>query len=123
MLTQVERDVIIACLLASKDQPLTREELKIITHKADRVSRDVIGDLREKGYRVAHSSKGYWFALDPQDYAEWAPRYTANAYTILSRKSAMDRWTEGQLEMSESDEWKGIIDEVTKIKAEQLSGY
>lgn len=96
-LTRTELLVLDACRNASRDNPLTRTELKDITKMNDRESRSVVGCLRDLGYRIAHSKKGYWYA-SPEEYAVWVRRYTANAFTILKRKEAMDRMVEGQLE-------------------------
>lgn len=121
-LTIMEMLVLEACKNATKEAPLTRKELKIVTHRSDRKSRDIIGSLRDKGLRIAHNNKGYWYA-NPQEYTEWINKYTAYAYTILERKNAMDRWTEGQMEMPDIDEMEGISDETTKIEVGKLSGY
>jgi len=95
MLSKNEELVLEACKGASKNRPITRLELKIITKLNDSDNREIIGRLRDYGYRIAHSNKGYWYANDAE-YSEWISRYVKNANTIYKRKAAMDNFVEGQ---------------------------
>lgn len=98
-LTRTEALVLEACKNACKEAPLTRRGLKDITHMSDRNSRNVIDALRDKGMRIACSKSGYYYAFETLDYSEWIRQYSSYAYTILTRKAAMDRYIEGQIEM------------------------
>ena len=99
----VEKIVLGALKESSKDHPLTRARLKELTNMKDRHARDVIGKLRDKGYRIVGSSgsKGYWIAETESEYTAFRREYQTKAMTYLERIKAMDAWTEGQMSMYE----------------------
>lgn len=99
----VEEIVLGALKVSSKHNPLTRAKLKDLTGMKDSRARDVIGRLRDKGYRVVGSAgtKGYWIAENESEYLAFRREYHDKAITYLSRISAMDNYTEGQTSMYE----------------------
>ena len=68
---------------------------------ADRAFRREIEELRERGYRVVSTSgkPGYWIAKNDKEYREFRENYSSKAFTILRHRSAMDAYTEGQVEL------------------------
>lgn len=95
---EIEETVLEAIRERSKEDPLTRSELKSIVQKRDSNARGVIQSLREQGYRIASSagSKGYWIAEDEADYKAFRAEYISKALTILRIIVAMDNYIEGQ---------------------------
>ena len=82
----------------SKENPLTRAELKQIVGTKDRRAREIIESLRSQGYRIVStaSAKGYWLARDEVEYRAFSAEYGKKAYTIMHNIHMMDQYTEGQ---------------------------
>lgn len=95
--------VLEALMGATKSNPLTRDRLRDITKMRDSVAREIIGRLRDQGYRVIGSAgvKGYWIAKSDEEYLAFRAEYHAKAMTYLRRVQAMDSFTEGQTSMYE----------------------
>lgn len=98
-LTEDEKKVLKLCQKATSKDPLTRANLKSVLGSCDANARQVIGDLREMGFRIISNGKGYWLAT-PEEYKEWLPTYVAYARTIERRVRKMDKYTDGQLRMA-----------------------
>ena len=105
-MTDRAKAVLEALKSASKDHPLTRSELKDITKLPDNASRDIIGALRDDGYRVVGSAghKGYWLARTDEEYTAFRTEYYAKGMTYIRRVKAMDRYTDGQ------EQWEVTMD-------------
>lgn len=99
----LEETVLDALRSASKETPLTRNQLRELTGMKDSRARDVIGRLRDRGCRIVGSAgaKGYWIAESESDYLSFRREYERKALTFLSRIVAMDAYTEGQTSMYE----------------------
>lgn len=97
-MNKVSEIVLQECKSRTKSNPLTRKELRDITKLSDASSRNIIGGLRDMGYRIINDSQGYWYA-NAEEYKAWLPTYEAYAKTIYSRISAMNKYTEGQIEI------------------------
>ena len=82
----------------TKENPLTRTELKQIVGTKDSHSRGVIQSLRSQGYRIVSSAgaKGYWITHDEAEYKAFRREYLKKANTIVHNVVKMDRFTEGQ---------------------------
>lgn len=97
-MSDVETRVLEAIRERTKENPLTRSELRIITQKPDNASRDVIKSLKLQGYRIGSSagSKGYWWMSDEQDVKAVCKEIRRKAITMLMTAKAMEAYTEGQ---------------------------
>ena len=82
---------------ADRDNPVRRP----MDPLADRGFRKEIEELRERGHRVVSTNgkSGYWIAKDDKEYREFRENYSSKAFTILRRRSAMDAYMEGQVEL------------------------
>lgn len=89
---------------ASRDHPVTREEITRTFRVSDRTARKMIEDLREKGVRVCgmNTDKGYWIAKTQKEYEVFRREYVSKATTIFRRAVNMDMQTdERQVNMYE----------------------
>lgn len=95
---EVEQLVLDTLQERTKDNPLTRQELKTLTQEKDSNARRVIQALRSQGYRIASSASnaGYWIATTESEYRAFVAEYASKAYTILGIVRAMDEHIEGQ---------------------------
>lgn len=93
-----QKYILEVCKERTSANPLTRKELKEITHLNDRMARGQIESLREQGYRIINDSRGYWYATD-EEYKAWLPKYRAYAETIYRRIRKMDAHVEGQFSL------------------------
>jgi len=102
---EVEEAVLDALKGRSKENPLTRSELREITGKRDSRARAVIQSLREQGYRIGSSGryKGYWIASSPEEYKAIRAELCHKANTINKIVRAMDAHTDGQEEWQIQD--------------------
>lgn len=102
-LTDKEMLVIEALNSATKESPVTRSKLRELTNLKDNMARELIGRLRDKGYRIigTAAAKGYWIAKTPDEYKSFREEYRAKGMTYLRRIKAMDLFTEGQVILSE----------------------
>ena len=82
----------------TKENPLTRRELKEIVGTKDSRSRGVIQSLRAQGYRIVSfaNAEGYWITHDEAEYKAFRKEYLKKANTIVHNVVRMDRYTEGQ---------------------------
>ncbi len=95
---EIEKAVLETLQERSKENPLTRTELRQITKTKDRTSRTLIENLRSQGFRVCSSAnaKGYWMAESEEDYKAFRREYGSKSSTIQKNIKAMDAYTEGQ---------------------------
>lgn len=95
---EIEKAVLETLQDKSKENPLTRTELRQIVGSRDSNARAVIQSLRSQGFRIVSSagSKGYWIATDPEEYISFRREYAKKAITIFNNLKAMDAYTEGQ---------------------------
>lgn len=85
-------DTVLRCLVGhSKDDPMTRSDLKYWSGLPDRVARKAIEDLRARGYWIVngYGGKGYYITFDRNEMEEWLMTYTARAKVIFKNASAM----------------------------------
>ncbi len=95
---EIEKAVLETLQDKSKENPLTRTELRQIVGAKDRTARMLIESLRSQGFRVCSSAnrKGYWMAEDEEDYKAFRREYGSKSNTIQKNIKAMDAYTEGQ---------------------------
>lgn len=95
---EIEKAVLETLQDKSKENPLTRTELRQIVGSRDSNARAVIQSLRSQGFRIVSSagSKGYWIATDTEEYKAFRAEYIRKASTIINNIKAMDAYTEGQ---------------------------
>lgn len=89
---------------ASKDNPVTREDIMSTFCVSDRTARKMIETLREKGVRVCgqNMDRGYWIAKSQKEYEVFRRDYVSKAVTIFRRAKNMDNQTdEGQVSILE----------------------
>lgn len=87
---------------ASRDRPLTRQEIMSEFHVVDRVARGYIEELRDMGYPVCGTSEqqGYWLAQTHEELMSFLKNYTKKARTIQRRAINMklsflqERWVD-----------------------------
>ena len=101
-LSDLERLILTLLLFRSHEDPLTRQELAVITSKPDRAVRDMISDMRSRGIRICSSSgkSGYWLARTPEDYFELRCEYISRIQSLAKTLKAMDEYTEGQVRLN-----------------------
>ena len=101
-LTPTEELVLKLIKQGTANHPITRRELCFRANLKDSFVREIIGKLRDKGYRVVGSAttKGYYIARSEKQYKEFREEYYRKAMTYLKRISAMDGQTEGQVAMN-----------------------
>jgi Mn-dependent DtxR family transcriptional regulator len=78
---------------ASRDEPVTREDIRRTFRVPDRSAREMIERLRDNGYPVIGTSdtKGYWIAGSDAEMEMFIRNYTAKARTIQKRAEKMCR--------------------------------
>lgn len=85
---------------ASKDKPVTREEIRTTFLVSDRAARAMVEALREQGVRVCGQNDidGYWIAKTEEEYQRFRRDYMSKAATIFRRVNNMDNQSdEGQV--------------------------
>lgn len=85
---------------ASKDKPVTRQQIKNTFLVSDRTARAMIEELREQGVRVCGQNDidGYWIAKTQEEYKRFRRDYMSKAATIFRRVQSMDNQNdEGQV--------------------------
>ncbi len=84
----------------SKDNPITRGQLRHKTGKSDREVREIISQLRQAGARIGSSSgtAGYWLCESEADYRQLRAEYTSRIKTYAEIVRAMDGNLAGQIE-------------------------
>ena len=95
---EIEKAVLQEVVWRTKENPLTRTELRQMVGAKDSNARAVIQSLRSMGYRIASSAggKGYWYCADTEEYKAFRAEYIRKASTIINNIKAMDAYTEGQ---------------------------
>ncbi len=98
---EIEKAVLETLFERTKENPLTRTELRQMVGSRDSNARAVIQSLRSMGYRIASSAggKGYWYCADLEEYKAFRAEYIRKAATIINIVKAMDAYTEGQEEI------------------------
>lgn len=78
---------------ASRDEPVTRQDIRTTFHVTDRVARKMVEQLRDNGYPVIgiSSREGYWMARSEKELQVFMRDYTAKARTIDRRANGMCR--------------------------------
>ncbi len=89
-LTEAE-DIVLRCLTGhSKEDPVTRADLKFWSGLADRVAREAIEGLRARGYWIINGvGGGYYITFNRTEMEDWLLTYTARARTINKVATAM----------------------------------
>lgn len=89
-LTEVE-DTILRCLVGrTKEDPLTRDDLRHWCGFNDRAAREAIEGLRSRGYWIINGiNGGYYITFNRAEMEEWLMTYTARARTINKVATAM----------------------------------
>ena len=83
-----------------KDDPIARSTLKYWTGLTDRVMRDAIEKLRNRGYWIVNGIYGgYYLTNDPKDLEYWVRKERARASSINKTVRAMLSRMPGQMEM------------------------
>ena len=84
-------DAVVRCLTGhTKDDPMTRSDLKYWSGLPDRVAREAIEGLRSRGYWIINGEKcGYYITFDRTEMEAWLNTYTARARTINKVATAM----------------------------------
>jgi len=100
-LTPTEELVLKRIKKANASNPVTRAELCRITGIRDNMVREIIGTLRDNGYRIvgSASTKGYYLARSEKQYKAFREEYLKKGLTFLNRIKAMDGYTEGQVSL------------------------
>lgn len=98
-LTADQGSIFLRLMTASRENPVGRPELCLLTGMSDRMMRKAIEDMRKQGIRVcADSGKyGYWLAQSEEDYKAFRGELLSRAYSQLKTVSAMDKFVEGQI--------------------------
>lgn len=85
---------------ASADRPIRRTELSRKTGIDDRTVRKTIEGLRRKGERILSGERGgYYYAENEGQYIGWRASITSRMVSMSAMLWAMDRHTDGQMEM------------------------
>ena len=94
----IEAIVLEALKDRTKENPLTRTELRQLVGTRDSNARGVIQSLRSHGYRIVSSAgaRGYWITHDEVEYRAFIEEYGKKARTILHNIRKMNQFTEGQ---------------------------
>lgn len=100
-LTEAE-DIILRCLTGhnSSDNVISRSDLKYWSGLTDRVMRDAIEKLRNRGYWIVNGVYGgYYITFDPNDLEYFIRKEKARAISILRTTSAMQSRLPNQITM------------------------
>ena len=99
--TQAQLNIYTACAIATKGNPATRKRLMEVTGFTDRMVRKEIERMRKNGIRICsrNSNAGYWLCQSEAEYKDFRRSYASRLYEGLKTLSAMDRSTEGQIEL------------------------
>ena len=94
-------DIVLRCLTGhSKDDPMTRSDLKYWSGLTDRIARDAIERLRNRGYWIVNGIHGgYYITNDPNDLEYFIRKEKARAISILRTTSAMQSKLPNQITM------------------------
>lgn len=89
-LTEAE-DIVLRCLTGhTKDDPMSRSDLKYWSGLPDRVARDAIEGLRRRGYWIVNGTNGgYYITFNRAEMEAWLVSYTSRARTINKVATAM----------------------------------
>ena len=89
-LTMAE-DIVLRCLTGhSKEDPVSRGDLKYWGGLEDRVAREAIEGLRRRGYWIVNGENGgYYITYDRSEMEAWLLTYTARARSISKVANAM----------------------------------
>jgi len=101
IVSQAQFNIYKLCAAATKENPATRERLTVATGMPDRMVRKEIERMRKNGIRICsrNSNAGYWLCQSEAEYKDFRRSYASRLYEGLKTLSAMDRATEGQIEL------------------------
>lgn len=101
IVSQAQLNIYKLCEAATKENPATRERLTVATGMPDRMVRKEIERMRKNGIRICsrNSNAGYWLCQSEAEYKDFRRSYASRLYEGLKTLSAMDRATEGQIEL------------------------
>lgn len=102
-LSDAEDAVLRALVGHSKEDPVTRSDLKYWSGLPDREARHAIEDLRARGYWIINGEggKGYYITFKREEMEEWLKTYTARARVISKNANAMRARVPEQVEIGE----------------------
>ncbi len=102
-MTALQMRILELCAKASKEQPVTRQQLRMATGMGDRTIRREIEALRRRGCKILSTShtSGYWLSDCEVEYRAFRTEYKARAMRMLTLLYDMDT-IEGQIELSSS---------------------
>ena len=100
MRSDISTDEKILNLLSSK--PISRCEMAIVLHMSERVIRQHIKEMRDRGVPICSNSRqgGYWLG-NATDRRHTAAEYRAKAYKMLPTATMLDGQLDGQIEIGE----------------------
>lgn len=99
-LTEAEDLVLRSLVGRTKEDPLTRGDIKYWCGLNDRVAREAIEGLRSRGYWIINGeSGGYYVTFNRAEMEAWLNTYTARARTINKVASAMRAKDPMQIEL------------------------
>lgn len=77
---------------ASRESPMSRQELADLFSLTDRGVRLKIAELRNEGHKICSDSngKGYWMARSESDYKRFRAEYVSRARKIFETVGKMD---------------------------------
>lgn len=89
-LSDAEESVLWALKGHSRDNPLTRSDLRYKSGLRDRIARLAIESLRSRGYWIINGEeKGYYITQSKSELEAWLKTYTARAKAIHKTAAAM----------------------------------
>lgn len=99
----VAEDIVLRDLVGrSKEDPLTRDDLRHWSGLDDRVARKAIEGLRRRGYWIVNGENGgYYITFDREEMERFLSVYTAKAKSIHRVASAMRAMVPGQMRIGD----------------------
>lgn len=89
-LTEAEDTILRYLVGRTKEDPLTRDDLRHWCGFNDRTAREAIEGLRRRGYWIINGTYGgYYITFNREEMEEWLLTYTARARSINKVASAM----------------------------------
>lgn len=103
--SDLQNSVLEALVYSSKEQPVSRETLKVWTKSSDRQNRMAIRQLRKMGFRIASSGRrnGYYLCKSNDEYQEIRSEYISKAMDMLETVRRMDAVLPGQMVIDDGE--------------------
>lgn len=103
--SDLQNSVLEALVYSSKEQPVSRETLKVWTKAGDRENRRAIRELRKMGFRIASSGRrnGYYLCKSNDEYQEIRSEYISKAMDMLETVCRMDAVLPGQMVIDDGE--------------------